>query len=59
MWGERRGAYRVLVRRPEGEIPPGRHKLDGRIIFKSIKKWDGGASIGLIWFSTETDFRHL
>jgi hypothetical protein len=41
--GEGRGAYRILVGRPEGrnqlEDPGG----DGRILLKWIfKKWDGG-----------------
>jgi len=48
--GDRRGAYRHLVRMSEGKgllgIP--RH-TDGRIILKWIfKKWYGGARTGLI-----------
>jgi hypothetical protein len=42
--GEGRGAYRILVGRPEGRNhleDPG--IVDGRIILKLIfKKWDGG-----------------
>ena len=34
--GERRGAYRVLVGKPEGKRPLERHGLDGRIILRWI-----------------------
>jgi hypothetical protein len=32
--GERTGAYRILVGRPEERRPPGRPSIDMRIIFK-------------------------
>ena len=46
--GERRGAYRVLVGKPEGKRLLGRHRLDGRIILRWIfRKWDVGGRYGL------------
>jgi hypothetical protein len=40
--GEGRGAYRILVGRPEGRRPLKDPDVDGRIILKWIfKKWDG------------------
>jgi hypothetical protein len=42
--GDRRSAYRVLVRRPEGRRPFENIGVDVRIICKWIfKKWDGEA----------------
>jgi hypothetical protein len=41
--GERRGAYRVLVVKPEGSNHLKDPGVDGRIILKwSIGKWNGG-----------------
>jgi hypothetical protein len=40
--GEGRGAYRILVERPEGRNHLGDPGVDGRIISKWIlKTWDG------------------
>jgi hypothetical protein len=40
-----RTAYKILVRKPEGERPPGRHRLDGRIISVRIL----GKESGMAW----------
>jgi hypothetical protein len=43
--GEKRGAYRILVGRPEGR-PEGDPGVDGRITLKWIfKRWDGGMNL--------------
>ena len=40
---ENRGAYRVLVGKPEGRKHLGDRGVDGRIILKRmLEKWDGG-----------------
>jgi hypothetical protein len=42
--GERRGAYRALVGKPEGRRPLGRPGVDGRILLKwTCERLDGGA----------------
>jgi len=54
VWGWR-GAYRILVGRPEGKNHFEDLGVDGRIILKWIsKKWDGEAWTGLIWFRIRT-----
>jgi hypothetical protein len=49
-YGDKRGAYRILVGRPVGR---GDQDVDGRIILKWIKTWDG-AWTGLSWLRIET-----
>jgi hypothetical protein len=45
--GERRGAYRVLVEKPEGKGALGRPNVDGRIILRWVfKKWGGRYELG-------------
>jgi len=50
--GERRGAYRVFVRKPVGKRPIGRpRQINRRLILRWISsKWDVGTWTGLIWF---------
>jgi hypothetical protein len=53
--GEGRGAYRILVGRPEGRKHLEDPGVDRRIILKWIlKKWYGGAWTGLIWLRIGT-----
>jgi hypothetical protein len=48
--GERRGAYRVLVGKPEGRNHLEEKGVDGRIILKWIlEKSEGGKCTGSIW----------
>jgi hypothetical protein len=53
--GERRGAYRVLVGKPEGRNHLEDPGVDGRIILKWIFEMLGaGAQTGLIWLRIGT-----
>jgi hypothetical protein len=53
--GERRGAYRALVGKPEGRRPLGRPTSDGRIILKWIfATWDGEVWTASVWLSIGT-----
>jgi hypothetical protein len=56
----RRGVYRILVGKPEGEIDFGDPGVDGRIILRWIfKKWDVGVWTGSIWLRKGTGGEHL
>jgi hypothetical protein len=60
--GERRGAYRVLVGKPEGKRPLGRprHRWDDNIkICLQKVGLGGGAWTGLIWLRIGTGGKHL
>jgi hypothetical protein len=53
--GEVRGAYNILVGKPEGRRPLGRPRLDGRITLRWILRKQGlGIWIGLIWLRIGT-----
>jgi len=53
--GEGRGVYRVLVWKPEERDTFEDPGVDGMIILRWIfRKWNGGASAGLIWFRIGT-----
>ena len=49
---EGRGAYRVLVGKPEGKGPLGRTRIALKWIFK---KWNEEARTGLIWLWIGTE----
>jgi hypothetical protein len=57
--GERRGAYKVLVGKPEGKRPLGRTWRRWEDIKMVFMKWDEGAWSGLMWLRTPTDSGHL
>jgi hypothetical protein len=51
--GEKRNACRNLVRKPEGNIPPSRWGLAGKIILQCILKREGEKTwTGLVWLRT-------
>jgi hypothetical protein len=51
--GEGRGAYRILVGRPEGRNHLEDQGIDGIILTWIFKKWDEGG--GLNWFDMAQD----
>jgi hypothetical protein len=54
-YGERRGAYRALVGKPEGRRPLGRPRRRWGIILKWIfERLAVGAQTGLIWLRIRT-----
>jgi hypothetical protein len=53
--GERRGVYRVLVGKPEGDP-----SVDGRIILRWIfRKWDVVVWTGSSWLTIGTDCGYM
>ena len=53
--GEERGAYRVLVGKPEGKRPVRRHRRRWGIILGWLsRRWDVGMWTGLGWPRTGT-----
>ena len=59
-YGARRGAYRILVSKPEEGGHLGDACVDGRIILRRvIRKWDVGVWTGLIWLRIGTGCGHL
>ena len=58
--GDRTGAYRVLVGRPEGKRPLLRPRPRWEDNFKpDLQEVDGKDWTGLIWLRTGTGGRHL
>jgi hypothetical protein len=53
-YGERRGAYRTLVGKPEGRRPLGRPREDNIIMDLREVGWGGGAWTGSIWLRIGT-----
>jgi len=55
--GNRKGAYRVLVGKPEGKRPLGRprHRWEDNIKLQEDGWWGGGEWTGLIWLRIGTD----
>jgi hypothetical protein len=51
---DRRGAYRVLVKRPEGRRPIGRPRCIWNDIKMDLQEAGGEAWTGLIWQRRET-----
>jgi len=58
--GERRGAYRVLVGKPEGKRPLGRHgpRWEGSINM-DLQEVRWGSWTGIIWLRIGTGGGHL
>jgi hypothetical protein len=47
--GEKRNAYRILVRKPEEKRPLGRPRRGWTILKWILERYDGMVWIGLIW----------
>jgi len=60
MYGETRGAYRVLVAKPEGKRPLGKIRRRWEYnIYVDLQKVEWGAWTGLIWLRIGRDGRLL
>ena len=60
MCGARRGAYRILVGKPEGRNHLEDPGVDRRIILiRIIRKWDLRVWTGLIWLRIGTGCGHF
>jgi hypothetical protein len=59
--GEKRGAYRFLVGKPERKIPLGRpwHRWEDNIKMDLLRKWDVRAWTGSIWLRIGTGGGYL
>jgi hypothetical protein len=58
-YGEERGVYRVLVEKPEGKRPLGRHRRRWKNINMDIMKIGGALGTGWSWLRIGTDSGHL
>jgi hypothetical protein len=58
--GKRRVVYRVLVGKPKGKRPLGRHNRRREDnINVDLRKWNVGGWTGLSWLRVGTDRRHF
>jgi len=56
---ERRGAYGILVGKPEGKRPLGRPRCRWQNVKVSLREVEWGEWTGLIWLKTGTGGGHL
>jgi hypothetical protein len=60
MYGEKRGVYRVLLRKPEGKRPLGRHRLRLEDNIKmGLQEVGFGAWTGYSWLRIRTGDGHV
>ena len=58
--GDMRGVYRILVGKPEGKRPLGRHRRRWEDNIKMIfRKWNGVLGTGWSWLRIGTGGEHL
>ena len=56
---EKKGVYRILVRKPEEKRPLGRPRSRWEDNIKILRKWDLGVWTGLSWLRIGTGVVHL